>query len=138
MGWINKILYGSLAAISTICIFLYISNSSMEKDLIQKNSQISTLEDERNSYKKRWENSEMLRGELDRLIEDTRESLKALEDKKKNTLSQIDEIRNRGIDSEEQKKEVGYISNDDRLDSSLISLLDELCESVRGEECPNP
>lgn len=137
-GWINKILYGGLAIISAICIFLYISNNSMEKDIIKKDSQISSLKDERDSYRKRWETSEELRSELDEVIQDTRESLKALDNKKKNTLSQIEEIKNRGINSEEQKKEIGFISNDNLLDNDLIGLLDELCESVRGEECPDP
>lgn len=137
-GWINKILYGGLAIISAICIFLYISNNSMEKDIIKKNSQISSLKDERDSYRKRWETSEELRSELDEVIQDTRESLKALDNKKKNTLSQIEEIKSRGMNSEEQKKEVGSISNDNLLDNDLIGLLDELCESVRGEECPDP
>lgn len=137
-GWINKILYGGLAIISAICILLYISNNSMEKDIIKKNSQISSLKDERDSYRKRWETSEELRSELDEVIQDTRESLKALDNKKKNTLNQIEEIKSRGINSEEQKKEIGFISDDNLLDNDLIGLLDELCESVRGEECPDP
>lgn len=136
--WLNKVLYGSLVALLVACSYLYISNSNKEKDLIRIGNQVTRLEEDLKTHKQRLEEAKILRDELDEVIQNTRKSLDNLEGSRAETIRQIEEIKNRGSNSGEQKKQSGQSSIGDSLNPDLIGVLSDLCERVRGSPCPDP
>lgn len=135
--WLNKILYVIVAFATAACVFLYISNQSLEHDNTIKDNTITSLNVEIKDYKYKLLVEKTLNKELDDALVRLTQSKEVLDANKEDTIKKIDEY-SRGKNNENGNKENNNGSAGSPLDPELAGMLSELCERVRGSPCPNP
>lgn len=106
-------------------------NKSLDT-LSQENKTLKELRDSANSIVK---NREEERKEWDGVVDRAKEALSI--NNNKVSLGKVGDHTTEDNDVEEIKYQA-QVALSHRLDSSTISVLNELCERVRGSPCPNP
>ena len=126
---LNKVLIGLSILLVCVCGWLYISNSSLEKDNIRYSNKIEKLESDLVYEQKKNFNLQQMNYELDKIVETQRASLESIQANRNSTLERIKEIEN---------AESTQNPNSSDLPTSLVRLLDEFCSNIKGSDCPSP
>jgi len=112
-----------------VCAWLYYQTSSLEKESIQQFNQIVQLSGDLAEERQRSGHLEALNQQMDEIIQKQRSSELELLEKRNEILARLEEIDNANTTKDDPA---------DSLDPTLIRLLDSVCASVRGKDCPSP
>lgn len=139
--------YGVLVIILMIgCTFLYFNKLNLEKDVIIKNGEVSSITKERDSLLSEKNNREILNQSADEITLKKNSEQKELANTRDSALSELDKLTNKkelkgtqNVAKNPSSETIVKNSNTDtNLDVAVAKLLDQLCARVRGNTCPNP
>lgn len=145
----HKILIAGIAVLLSLSLFLSFSLHSyktksleLEHKVVNLNKSLDTLSQENKTLKELRDSADSIvknreedRKELDGVLERAKEALSL--NNNKVSLGKVGDHTTEDNDVEEIKYQA-QVALSHRLDSSTISVLNELCERVRGSPCPNP
>lgn len=145
----HKILIAGIAVLLSLSLFLSFSLHSyktkaldLEHQVVTLNKSLDTLSQENKTLKELRDSADSIvknreeeRKEWDGVLERAKEALSI--NNNKVSLGKVGDHTTEDNDVEEIKYQA-QVALSHRLDSSTISVLNELCERVRGSPCPNP
>lgn len=124
----SKIAIVLIISLSSLCLYFYFSSVSKDDTIALQRSEIAALQDAFFREKQRADILEDLGKEADNISVDGRRKTDALRNTAQNIVKDLD---TRGKSNAEA-------GNSIPLDANVVRMLSELCETVRGESCPNP
>lgn len=124
----NKIAIVLIISLSSLCLYLYFNNVSKDDTIALQRSEIAALQDAFFKEKQRADILEDLGKEADNISVDGRRKTDALRNTAQNIVKDLD---TRGKSNAEAGSSIP-------LDANVVRMLSELCETVRGESCPDP
>lgn len=124
----NKIAIVLIISLSSLCLYFYFSSVSKDDTIALQRSEIAALQDAFFREKQRADILEDLGKEADNISVDGRRKTDALRNTTQNIVKDLD---TRGKSNAEA-------GNSIPLDADVVRMLSELCETIRGESCPNP
>lgn len=145
----HKILIAGIAVLLSLSLFLSFSLHSyktksleLEHKVVNLNKSLDTLSQENKTLKELRDSADSIvknreedRKEWDGVVDKAKEALSI--NNNKVSLGKVGDHTTEDNDVEEIKYQA-QVALSHRLDSSTISVLNELCERVRGSPCPNP
>lgn len=124
----SKIAIVLIIFLSSLCLYFYFSGVSKDETIALQRSEIAALQDAFFREKQRADILEDLGKEADNISVDGRQKTDALRNTAQNIVKDLD---TRGKSNAEA-------GNSIPLDANVVRMLSELCETVRGESCPDP
>lgn len=124
----SKIAIVLIISLSSLCLYFYFSSVSKDDTIALQRSEIAALQDAFFREKQRADILEDLGKEADNISVDGRRKTDALRNTAQNIVKDLD---TRGKSNAEAGSSIP-------LDANVVRMLSELCETVRGESCPNP
>ncbi len=145
----HKFYIAGIVILLSLSLFLSLSLHSyktksleLEHQVVTLNKSLDTLSQENKTLKELRDSADNIvknreedRKEWDGVLERAKEALSI--NNNKVSLGKVGDHTTEDNDVEEIKYQA-QVALSHRLDSSTISVLNELCERVRGSRCPNP
>ena len=124
----SKIAIVLIISLSSLCLYFYFDSVSKDDTIALQRSEIAALQDAFFREKQRADILEDLGKEADNISVDGRRKTDALRNTTQNIVKDLD---TRGKSNAEAGSSIP-------LDANVVRMLSELCETVRGESCPDP
>lgn len=135
--WLSKIPTVLVAILSALALYLYVNNTTLEREVIRQDTKITTLENNLVTEQRRVEVLTELSRQLDETLVELEGKRKQADNDKELALKELETVNRKGTTNESHKANSTSLDNPP-LNPDVTRVLSDLCRQVRGSPCPNP